>query len=119
MYKYSTTIRMRDTDATGSIYFTEVFRIAGEAFEAYLVSQKWQPTDYLLPIVNANADFSARLKWGDVVTVHLSVERFGTTSFTLLALLEGVGKVSITHVTVSGSNPIPIPERFLDCLRGL
>ena len=88
MFTYGYTVRLRDTDAAGLIYFTEQLRIAHEAFEAYFASQGLSLAEYLdrapfmLPVVHAEADFKAPLAVGDRLAVHLSSGGTGTSSIT-------------------------------------
>lgn len=129
MYIYNTTIRLRDTDATGVLYFTEQFRIALEAFEEYLKSSNYSlgvlvhNSDYLTPIVHVEGDYYAPLLVGDDIRVSLEVSKIGNSSFTLFYRLfkseKEVGKVSIVHVCVSKEMKTshPLPDHLLSLLR--
>jgi 1,4-dihydroxy-2-naphthoyl-CoA hydrolase len=130
MFIYATCIRLRDTDATGVLFFTEQLRLALEAFESYLKASGYtlsailEDKDYLLPVVHAEADYAAPLTVGDEVEVHLKVERIGTSSFTLGTRIFDVrkqrdaGTTSVTHVALSRKekSSIPIPKEFLQVL---
>ncbi len=131
MFVYSTYIQLRDTDATGVIFFTEQLRLALEAFEAYLrasgcpLGSLLQTKDYLLPIVRAEADYTASLMVGDQIEIRLTVEQIGSTSFQLgyrffdLGKQRESGSVRITHVAVSKKEKtsIPIPLELLQILK--
>lgn len=121
MHIYRRRVTLSETDATGVIYFTEKLKIASEAFEDFLISKKWplrdliEKSEFLMPIVHAEADYSAPLWVGDLVEVRLKLAEMGTSSFTLEAELwknEMVGKTRIVHVTVSriSGKAIPLPE---------
>ncbi len=102
-------IYMGDTDATGALYFAGQFRLALEAFESYLAESELVLKDFLLPIVHAEADFSAPLKLWDEVTISLSCTKIGTTSFVMESELSGYGRVQIVHVfTDKKGNKQPI-----------
>lgn len=127
MFTYKTTIRLKDTDATGVLYFTEQLRMAEECFEAYLSSHgknlhtMLQKDAYLLPIVHAEADYFSPLKLGDEIEIFCAVKHRGTTSITFHYRLckkgQDVGTVSITHVCIDriSQRPISLPEEDFFC----
>lgn len=106
VWTYERVIRMRDTDATGALFFGVAFEIAVEVFEGWLESLcvSLKETPFLLPIVHAEATYLSPLHLGDRVFIDLKVEKIGSSSFTLeytLRRAKEVGKVRITHVTLS------------------
>ncbi len=120
MFTYRTKIRLKDTDATGVLYFSEQFKLALEAFEEFLASQGFSlrellNSSYLMPIVHAEADYSAPLKVGDPLEISLQVAKLGTSSITLqYALFDPdrkipVGRVEIVHVVVDREKGISVP----------
>ncbi len=126
MFTYQVKIYLRDTDATGVIYFNQQLRLALEAFEAFLSSRGQdlhnilEAGENLYPIVHCEADFSSPIKTGDTLMIHLSVARIGTSSFTINTKMvnqhkKEVGTTSIVHVCTSkqtkASCPIPEPLR--------
>jgi 1,4-dihydroxy-2-naphthoyl-CoA hydrolase len=132
MYRFRYTIRMADTDAAGVLFFAAQFRIAHEAFEAFLESVGISLRgilaggEYALPIVHAESDYQAPLRVGDVVTVELRADRVGRTSFRLRYRFRKprgleVGSSSTTHVAVSPATgrPRPLPADLADVLRTL
>lgn len=117
-------IRLRDTDATGVLYFTEQMRLAMDVLEeSFSLREMLDKEDFLLPVVHAESDYLAPLMVGDEVEVTPSVQKIGTKSFSLHYQFckEGkkVGQVTITHVAVSkmDRNSIPIPQRVLHFLK--
>ena len=122
MFVYRRKIFMKETDATGRLYFADQISLAAEAFQAFLFEQGGKAID--LPLVHVEADFGAPLKWGDTVKIALSVKKLGTTSFHLEAVLfrEGgnlpVGKVVSVHVAVDPSTrgAMALPSSLLDQL---
>jgi len=131
MFIYRTTVRLKDTDATGVLYFSEQFKFCLEAFEEFLkeagypLQQLIHASPFLIPIVHAEGDYLAPLLVDDEIEVHLSVSRIGTSSFTLAYLLHKknspVGKVSIVHTSISKASQksIPLPEIVLKILNSL
>jgi 1,4-dihydroxy-2-naphthoyl-CoA hydrolase len=123
MFIYHTQVRLKDTDATGVLYFSEQFRMALEAFEDFLKEQgfslkKLLGSSYLMPIVHAEGDYFAPLTVGDKLEISIKVIKLGTTSVTLEFLFRDperkldVGKVQIVHAVIDkvSRNPIPIPD---------
>ncbi len=132
MFERSYTIRMRDSDAAGLIYFAEQLRIAHETFEEYLESigvgfgRLLHEKDFVFPIVHAESDYRAPLSVGDRLTIRLEVERIGETSFTLRYALRRedgaeVGTVQTVHVATSRTtrNKVPLPASIRELLTAL
>lgn len=119
MFEYRTRVRMRNTDATGHLFFSEQFNLVLEAFEEFL-----EPIDAeeQMPIVHAEADYKKPLKLRDQLKIQLGIKRIGNTSFTVLYLLykthEEVGRVIITHVCVDPltKKPISLPLKLREHL---
>jgi YbgC/YbaW family acyl-CoA thioester hydrolase len=131
MFSYTRTIFLRETDATGVLYFSEQLKLGLEVFEAYLriqgftLQQMLEKGDFLLPIVHAEADFSAPVRVGDEVQIELLLTDVGESSFTLSTKIFkdnlDVGTTKIIHVAVSRKTgkSIPIPGDILDYFRAL
>lgn len=107
---HSTQIRMSDTDAAGVLYFAHQLRLAHEAYEAFLDSaglpiRGLLAGDCHLPIVHAEADFTAPLRVGDRVEIDVSVDSIGETSYKILYRFRkdkevAVGSAQTVHVAV-------------------
>lgn len=131
MYQYKTKIYLRDTDATGVLFFAEQMRIALEGFESFLIEtgnsvrKILESNDYLTPVVHSEADYLAPLMVGDEVIVIVSLGGFGTSSFTIQYSIycgeELKGKVSTVHVTVDKKTftKIPLPKALIEHLNKL
>lgn len=111
MFTHQTTIRLHHTDAAGLLFFAEQFKLAHDAYESFMESIGYpfapllRTSQYLLPIVHAEADFGAALNTGDKIEIQVTAERIGDTSFTLDYKLlrngsEPVGSVKTVHVLV-------------------
>jgi len=113
-------VRMSETDATGSLYFTNFLKFAVEAFEEFLegVNSK----DYLLPGVSAKSSYIAPLYRNDEILLKLSVTKIGNSSFELSTRIEKrgvqVGFVEIIHVVTSEATKqkISIPNLLKELL---
>jgi len=123
MFTYSTQVRLKDTDATGVLYFSEQFRMALETFEEFLKIQgfslkKLLESSYLMPVVHAEGDYFAPLMVGDKLEISMKVFKLGTSSITLEFIFHDpdrkvdVGKVQIVHVVVEKEKrtAVPIPD---------
>ncbi|HSW87010.1 MAG TPA: thioesterase family protein [Rhabdochlamydiaceae bacterium] len=133
MFLYKTSIHLRDTDATGVLFFTEQLRLAVQAFEEYLKSTGSSlaalvdSCDCLMPIVHAEADFTAPLQMGDDIEITIELGRLGNSSFTLnykfIRLEDQVsaGTASIVHTAVSKKtrSKIPMPKELASVLQKL
>lgn len=122
MFRFTTTVKLYDTDASGALFFAAQFRLAHDACEAFLAASKilaQGSTALWFPMVHAEADFAAPLRWGDAVTVEVRPGRVGKTSFGLCYRLiksDGTvaGTVETVHVTVSGKTgrPVRVPAKL-------
>lgn len=119
MFIYRRIIRMRDTDATGALYFANLLQIALEAFEEFLYNSAFslqemiEDKSLLFPIVHAEADFLSPIFIGDPMEVHLTLKETGTTSFTLASDFfkkgKRVGTALIVHVVYSQERKTAVP----------
>ena len=106
MFEHQLRVRMRNTDATGYLFFSDQFTLALEAFEEFLLSMdKIVEGQMEMPIVHAEADYKKPVKLADPLKIQLGIENLGNTSFSVLYLLrnhvdEEVGRVRIVHVYV-------------------
>ncbi|HUV30045.1 MAG TPA: thioesterase family protein [Acidobacteriota bacterium] len=123
MVTFGTSVRLHDTDAAGLLFFGHQFTIAHDAYETFMeqigcgFARIIREEDFLLPIVHAEADYRAELFVGDRLTVRLTVEDVGDTSFTLAYDLLGddgksAGTVRTVHVCMdkAGRKKKPLPD---------
>ena len=125
MFRYPTTLKLRDTDAAGVAFFATYFAIAHDAYEAFLVSRGFCLRDWLeeihLPIVHSEADYTSPIKLGDHFDIELTCGRIGQTSFTLnyhfLGCESGVtlARLKTVHVAVKlndeGHESVSLPDQ--------
>lgn len=114
---------MHDTDMAGILYFARQFRFVHDTFEEFIESEGlnldklFREEKFVFVIVHVESDYYQSLHVGDAIDVHLSVERIGTTSFTLAYKIfrsadnKLVGTAKTVHVCIDketrGKNPIP------------
>jgi 1,4-dihydroxy-2-naphthoyl-CoA hydrolase len=122
VYTYETTIKLRDTDAAGVLYFARQFDLAHDAYQAWLEEEGFglrriiEDADFMLAIVHAESDYAAALRVGDRIRISLCVANIGQSSFTMtyeLSKEDGakVGTAQTVHVLIDkktrGKTPIP------------
>lgn len=124
MYVHQTVVRLHHTDAAGLLFFAEQFRLVHDALESFMESIGYplapliRKSEFLLPIVHAEADYLMPLLTGDRLEIQLKAEKIGDSSFTLgYSLLrsrtELVGTVKTVHVMInrkSGESITILPE---------
>lgn len=106
MFTHNRSIYLKDTDATGVIYFASLFQYALEAFEALLTERGVSLAQifskgYLMPVVHAEADYKSALRAGDIVSIQLSLAHVGNKSFSLESVIfkeeKETGRVKMVH----------------------
>ena len=132
MFRYPTTLNLRDTDSAGVAFFASYFAIAHNAYEAFLQSHGAQLRDWLgevhLPIVHSNADYQAPVRLGDSFDIELTCARVGRTSFTLAYHFVNAERITLArlqtvHVAVTvnheGHQSVALPQRVQRLLEEL
>lgn len=123
MFIYLRRVRLKDTDATGLIYFVQQFQWAMEAFEEFL-SSRGSPlasliaSPYSLPVVHAESDYKAPIRVGDLLEISIREIILGTSSMTVVYGFaragEDIGLARIVHVCVDRAtgHSVVIPPRL-------
>ncbi len=119
--RYRLTVRLHHTDAAGVLFYGRLFELVQEAFEAAL-ERRGLPLsellagEYRLPVVRAEADYTAPVRAGDALTVSLAFAP-GVRSLRVKAgLTDAAGRrvasVTVVHATVSAATgrPAPLPD---------
>jgi 1,4-dihydroxy-2-naphthoyl-CoA hydrolase len=118
-------VRMHDTDMAGVLYFARQFRFVHDALEDFVESQGvtfdqvFHAENFVFLIVHCEADYFTQLRVGDLLEVHVHVERIGTTSFTMLyhiyktdKTLAGTAKTVHVCVDKQSRTKINIPNKL-------
>ncbi len=127
-FRWPARIRFSDTDASGRIHYSSLFRHFEAAEEEFLRTLGFDYTqigraEVAWPRVHAECDISGALRHDDAVETQVSVARVGHSSFALAYLLEngGVecarGKVVIVCMDVATQKARPLPAAFASILR--
>jgi YbgC/YbaW family acyl-CoA thioester hydrolase len=128
-FRQQTRIRFVDTDASGRIHYTAMFRYFEAAELDFLRSRGIPHTDPSLskiglPRVHVECDFTGEIRFDDLIDILLTVERVGTTSFTLGFAVENSGKaaakgrITVVCMDKATGRPTPVPEPLARVLRG-
>jgi 1,4-dihydroxy-2-naphthoyl-CoA hydrolase len=131
MYQYQTTIRLHQTDAAGVVFFSNLFVIAHDAYESFLESclplnAILSDGEYIIPIVHAEADYFLPLALSEKITIELSLEKAGTSSFSLGYAIknsktETAARLKTVHAVrlKDDRKTIPVPAALRNALEAL
>lgn len=122
-------VRFQEVDAAGTIYYSRVFEYFGDAyvdlFERGGVSlpKAMAKREWAAPLVHAEAEYLAPMRFGDEVAVHVVKVRCGTSAATVGYRIVSSGGRPLAvghtvHVFVDGTTfkPCPIPPDVLAAL---
>jgi len=103
-------VRMHDTDLAGILYFARLFRFAHDALEDLLEAEgvtfkhMLRDNSFLFVIVHCEGNYYTSITAGEHLEVHLTIEKFGTTSFhahyDIYRDSELVGSAKTVHVCI-------------------
>ena len=103
-FTYDYTVRFRDTDAAGVVYFANVLNICHDAYEASLqasginLQQFFTKPVVAFPIIHASVDFFRPIFCGDKLAIKLIPQKLGTNKFEINY------EVFIDNIVVSKAN---------------
>ncbi len=122
-FAYTVPVRFHEVDSAGIVFFARIFQYHHDAYEAWVRAIGWplDPTiwerGYGLPLVHAEADFSAPIRLGQEVRIRLRPTAVGTKSMTVRSELHGPDDARLAVVTTvhccvdpKSKQPIPLPE---------
>src|SRR5215475_579831 len=99
-FRWQTRIRFSDTDLSQRIHYTAMFRHFEAAEQEFLRAIGFsfigspELKDIGLPRVHVECDFSSDLRFDDAVDIDVTVERVGTSSFTLAFAASVAGRAA-------------------------
>ncbi|MFC1553254.1 acyl-CoA thioesterase [candidate division KSB1 bacterium] len=130
MYTYNTKTRLRDTDASGYLYFCSIIDLAHEAYESYLrtnnldIGELIKSGKYLIPLVRVESDFLKIIYAGDEISISLICDKIGSSSFTISYSFENskreiLARIKTVHVTIDkeSKSKINIPYQLKGALQ--
>jgi acyl-CoA thioester hydrolase len=121
-------IRFSDTDATGRIHFSSIFRHLDAAEDEFFRDLERPYTleeqrDYSLPRVHVEADYKSALKYADNIEIEVFTERIGAKSFTLgfVVRRDGaeavLGRYVVACMDKETQRARELPQDLVDVLR--
>lgn len=127
MTRHSVTVRLHHTDAAGVLFYSRLFELVQEAFETAMeagglpLGELLRDGGFRIPVVHAEADYTAPVRVGDVLEVRLAFEA-GTRSLRVNAEVVDAGggrvaAVTVVHAAVSAATGIAVA--LPDALRAL
>ncbi|MFN5516254.1 MAG: acyl-CoA thioesterase [Cyanobacteriota bacterium] len=136
MFSQTLTLRLRDTDAAGVVYFAALLALCHDVYEAFWESQGlnlgafFEETGLALPIVRSEMDYRRPLGWGDRLEIQMTVfnlERQGFQTcyqlFNAEAPLAIVASGALNHVCICPRSrqrrdlPEPWGQVLADCVK--
>ena len=124
-YAASVPVRFGEIDRAGIVYYPRHFHYFHVAFEEFFADRVGVPYHELIdrrrvgfPAVRVECDYRAPLRFGDRLSIGVSVERMGRTSVVFLyrARVRGrrgpsaEARVTVVCVDMDTFRPIPIPQ---------
>jgi YbgC/YbaW family acyl-CoA thioester hydrolase len=107
-------VEFNDTDMAGIAHFTAFFRWMEEAETAFLrslgltVLGEWQGEKISLPRVSVSCDFTRPVRFGDEVTIAVTVEKLGRTSLSYtFDFSKGGDAIARGHITAVFCRNVP------------
>lgn len=86
-FTYHHTVRFRDTDAAGVVYFANILNICHDAYESSLEASEINLKQFFtkpvvaFPIIHANVDFFHPMFCGDKLIITLTPQKLGSDKF--------------------------------------
>lgn len=124
---FETRIRFVDTDASGRIHYTSMFRYFESAEDEFMRSIGYRHigarTGPNYPRVHVECDYLKAIRYDDLIRIEVTVERVGGSSYTLgfSALLDGSaaarGKITVACMDPQTQRSRPLPENLSESLR--
>lgn len=130
-FRWQARVRFSDTDASGRIHYSAMFRFMEAAEDEFLRSLglAYSSIEPMLglsfPRVHVEAQFVSALRYDDLPEIEVSVERVGETSYTLYfdASLNSQpiarGRITAVCISTATERPVPLPEPLATALRSL
>lgn len=112
-FKTQIRIKFREADPAQIMYFANLFNLAHDVFEEFIVAagynyQDWfSPLDHIIPLRHVEADYLAPFVPGQNYEVEAKVTHLGETSFKMAYKFEKSGKL---HATVSMVHVVLNPQ---------
>jgi len=121
-------IRFVDTDASGRIHYSSIFRHVEAAESEFLRAlghsySVRERVDLDYPRVHVECDYLVPLRYDDAYAIEVTVARVGTTSYTLAFTVTAAertaaqAKIAVVCIDRATGRPHPLPDSLADALR--
>lgn len=122
VFQTTKTLTFRECDPAGIMFFGNIFGIAHDAFEEFIVEAGYQYNEwfkqshFIIPIRHTECDYLAPFRAGQSYDITVSVSSFGTSSFRMKYQFSQNGKphavVQMVHSVLEypSFKKIPLPE---------
>ncbi len=128
MYKYNTILKIHHTDAVGIAFYATYYTLAQECLENFLdfkgTSLQELLNKTITPVVHSEADYFIPIRLSDKITIELTVENIGTSSFALKYVFtnkkqEIVAQVKTIYVSLDKDTKekISVPQFLKELLK--
>jgi acyl-CoA thioester hydrolase len=125
-FRFQTRIRFIDTDASGRIHYTAMFRYFESAEIEFMraLGLVYQERDFTFPRVHVECDFRLALQHDDVIDIEVRLAKLGRSSIRMEFRTFREGEVAATGVIVvacvdrNTKSSIPIPDWLRQKLEG-
>lgn len=125
IFEEARAVRFQDIDAAGIVFFPRVLEYMSDAYGAFLAARGMhlpksiEAGTYRIPLVHAEADYHAPLRYGDPITVEIVALVIGRSSFQIGYRIRhadkrvaAVGQTAHVCVGLPKFAPVPIPEEL-------
>jgi len=115
---YETRVRFGDTDASGRIFYASLLRHFDAAETEFIRSINWTYKGLGFPRAHVEVDFTSALAYDDPMSITVTVERIGNTSYTLAFHVASDGrdaargKIVVVSIDRATGRPVPLPEEL-------
>jgi acyl-CoA thioester hydrolase len=127
-FSWQSRIRFVDTDSSQRIHYTAMFRHFEAAEQEFLhalgTGYSQAGGEHVgFPRVHVECDFQAEIRYDEIVSIEVQVERVGNSSFTFLFFTTveqrpvAKGRIVIVCMDKQTKRPCPIPDRLAQALR--
>jgi acyl-CoA thioester hydrolase len=117
-FVYETRVRFGDTDASGRIFYAALLRHFDAAETEFIRSINGSYKGLGFPRAHVEVDFTAALAYDDPMQIAVTVDRIGTTSYTLAFHVSSEGreaargKIVVVSIDRTTGRPVPLPEQL-------
>jgi YbgC/YbaW family acyl-CoA thioester hydrolase len=117
-FVYETRVRFGDTDASGRIFYAALLRHFDAAETEFIRSINWTYKGLGFPRAHVEVDFTSALAYDDPMQIAVTVDRIGTTSYTLAFHVSSDGreaargKIVVVSIDRTTGRPVPLPEQL-------